>query len=317
MDVVDLHCDLLLYLSLDPKRQPFDPAIRCSAPQLKAGNVKLQTLAIYTETNPQCLSSGLKQIEVFKSLPSTYPEYFTKQNILPAFENASSFALETEPLAQVLTRLETILTQITPLYISLTWNGENRFGGGCGSDSGLKKDGEELLKFLHGRGIAIDFSHASDRLARETLNYIDKHSLDLALMASHSNFRALCDQPRNLPDDIAQEIIDRQGVIGLVFFKRFLKEPRQLYDMIAYGQKLGGAQNLAFGADFFYLGDIPPLDGPYGFFDEMSDASKYPSILEGIRQELGLPEKQIEDIASRNALRFIAKNPTHPKKYFN
>lgn len=312
MDVVDLHCDLLLYLAQDPKRDPFNPSIRCSAHQLKAGNVKLQVLAIYTETNAKCVINGTKQLKVFRALPEKYPDYFNKQNILPAFENASGFAQEDEPLDALLNRLERILTQITPLYISLTWNGENRFGGGCGSDSGLKKDGEELLKFLSGRGIAIDFSHASDRLARETLNFIDKHGLDLRVMASHSNFRVLQDQLRNLPDDIAKEIIARKGIIGLVFFKKFLKEPRQLCDMIAYGHKLGGEQNLAFGADFFYLDDLAPKEEPWGFFDEMSDASKYPLILEGIRREMKFSEAEIKNIASQNALKFIAQNrPLH------
>lgn len=310
MDVVDIHCDLLCYLALDPKRDPFHPSIRCSAPQLKAGNVKLQTLAIFTETNLYSLLYGLRQLEIFLSLPDKYPDSFTNHNILPAFENASSFALESEPLANVFERLETILTQITPFYISLTWNGENRFGGGCGSTAGLKKDGEELLKFLNNRGIAIDFSHASDKLARETLNFIDTHSLNLRVMASHSNFRALQDQPRNLPDDIAKEIITRHGLIGLVFYNKFLKDIPQLYQMIEHGYKLGGEQALAFGADFFCLDDlITVLDDPGGFHEALSDSSKYPSILESISREMQIPSSQLEDLASGNAMQFIGKQP--------
>ena len=171
MEIVDLHCDLLLYLAFSPNRDPFHPVARCSAHQLKAGNVSLQILAIYAETKPHSLLLGLKQLEIFQSLSQKYPEYFNSHNIRPAFENASAFALETEALDEVLERLENILTQIKPLYISLTWNGENRFGGGCGSASGLKKDGEELLTFLSGKGVAIDFSHASDKLARDCLLY--------------------------------------------------------------------------------------------------------------------------------------------------
>jgi len=308
MDVVDLHCDLLLYLSADSKRDPYNRAIRCSAPQLKAGNVKKQVLAIFTETNPQSVIEGQKQIETFYSLPIRYPDDFSNENILPAFENGSGFASEDEPLDAAFSRLEKILTQITPLYISLTWNGENRFGGGCGSEAGLKKDGEELLRFLSGKGIAIDFSHASDRLADQTLDFIDHHNLDLPVMASHSNFRALLNQERNLPDAIAKEIFARKGIIGLVFFKKFLKTPDQLYEMIAHGFKLGGENRLAFGADFFYLDDLPPMEGPYGFFEEMSDASKYPLILEGIRKEMNLQIEQLQALASGNALKFIAQN---------
>lgn len=307
MDIVDLHCDLLCYLGIDPKRDPFNPAIRCSGPQLKAGNVKLQVMAIFAESNLYSVLYGQEQLRRFLSLPSQYPDHFTKESILPAFESASAFALEAEPFDCVLERLESILTQITPLYISLTWNGENRFGGGCGSEKGLKSDGLELLKFLSGRGIAIDFSHTSDPLAYDILNAIDAHNLDLRVMASHSNFRTIQDQPRNLPDDLAKAIIDRKGLIGLNFYKKFLETPRQLYQMIDYALRLGGAESLAFGADFFCLDDLHTiLTGPSGFFDEMSDSSKYPSILEDIRREMRLSEDQLEDIASKNALRFIA-----------
>jgi len=309
MDIVDLHCDLLCYLALDPKRDPLNPVVRCSGPQLKAGNVKLQVMAIFAETNLYSVLYGQEQLKRFIALPTQYPDYFTKDSILPAFESASAFALEAEPFDHVLERLESILTQINPLYISITWNGENRFGGGCGSDKGLKSDGAELLKFLSGRNIAIDFSHASDRLAYDILNAIDKHHLDLQVMASHSNFRPLLDQPRNLPDDLAREIIQRKGLIGLNFYKKFLETPSQLYQMIDYAFQLGGAEALAFGADFFCLDDLHTiLTGPSGFFDEMSDSSKYPSILEGIRREVGLSEEQVENIASKNALRFIENN---------
>lgn len=309
MDIVDLHCDLLCYLGIDPKREPLNPAVRCSGPQLKAGNVKLQVMAIFAETNLYSVLYGQEQLKRFLELPTQYPDYFNKESILPAFESASAFALEAEPLEHVLERLESILAQITPLYISITWNGENRFGGGCGSDKGLKCDGLELLKFLSGRGLAIDFSHTSDRLAYDILNAIDANNLDLRVMASHSNFRTIQDQPRNLPDDLAKAIIDRKGLIGLNFYKKFLETPRQLYQMIDYAHRLGGADALAFGADFFCLDDLHTiLTGPSGFFDEMSDSSKYPSILEGIRREMGLSEEQLENIASRNALKFIANN---------
>ena len=67
MDVIDLHCDLLGYLAMSPDRTPEDPIVRCSLPQLKAGNVKTQVLAISSETNYTSLNFGLKQLEAFVS----------------------------------------------------------------------------------------------------------------------------------------------------------------------------------------------------------------------------------------------------------
>ena len=310
MDVVDLHCDLLAYLAKDPTRGPLDPAPRCSALQQRGGNVTLQTYAIFSETAPHSLSYGLKQLDLFLSLPHQYPTFFNSQNSLVAFENGSTFCLEKEPIEDVFKRLELILAKVHPLYIGLTWNEENRFGGGCGSWSqcGLKEDGKGLLTFLSGRNIAIDFSHASDLLARDILNFIDANNLDFSLLASHSNFRTVHPQKRNLPDDIASEIIQRKGVIGLVLYGKFLGTVENLYRQIEFGFKLGGTSSLAFGADFFCLDDMSHQIKNEGFFfDEMSDASKYPSILQSIEKEVGLTPSQLQAFASQNALEFIKK----------
>lgn len=299
MKVVDLHCDLLYYLALHSDRTPHDPEVPCSIPQLQKGGVALQVTAIFTETHPHSLLLGLTQLARFHQLPKHESLRF-----LPAFENASSFCLESEPLSHVLARLESILRQITPLYIGLTWNGENRFGGGIGAEAGLKADGKELLRYLSGKGIAIDFSHASDRLSGEMLNFIDQEKLALRVMASHCNFRAIENHPRNLPDEIAKEIFARNGIMGLVFYTLFLKSPDQLIEQIEHGLSLGGENSLAFGADYFAQIDFPDLHGG-GFFPEMNNSSKYPYVLEKLKQTGRLSQDQIEKIASKNAWGFI------------
>jgi len=300
MDIVDLHCDLLGYLALSPDRTPQDPAPHCSIPQLLQGGVTTQVTAIYTDTDRTSLLCGLKQIECFKNLPKQGALKF-----IPAFENASSFCLESEPLSTVLKRLDHILTQISPLYIGLTWNGENRFGGGIGADAGLKEDGKELLRYLSGKGIAIDLSHASDSLSHGIFNCIDQESLSLRVMASHCNFRSVQDPPRNLPDEIAKEVFKRGGVMGLVFFSLFLKSPDQLLEHIEHGLSLGGENALAFGADFFSQLDVPKAWHDEGFHPEMSNASCYPCVLDMLKQSGTLSKSQIEKIASKNAMGFI------------
>jgi len=311
MDIVDLHCDLLSYLAVNPDRTPLHPEVRCSGPQLKSGNVKVQVLAISAMTDYASLLIGLKQIEIFHSLTKKYSEFFTQDNIIPAFENASAFCTEQEPLEAVFKRLESILENLTPLYISLTWNGENRFGGGCGANVGLKPDGKELLRFLSGRGIAIDFSHTSDLLAYDIFKSIDQEGLDLKVMASHSNFRSVVDHPRNLPNTIAQEIIRRKGIIGLVLYPKFLGSLKCLAKQIEYGLNLGGEKALAFGADFFFTDDWQSaLTEPVGFFDEMSDSSKYPSIIHTLKNEFKLSPEVLQNLCHQNALEFLTQTQT-------
>ncbi|GEM_PF-5863961 len=50
--VIDLHCDLLGYLIESPNRTPHDAIARCSLPQLRAGGVATQVLAIFTIVVP-------------------------------------------------------------------------------------------------------------------------------------------------------------------------------------------------------------------------------------------------------------------------
>lgn len=313
--VLDLHCDLLCYLVRDPKRTILDPTPRCSYPQLKAGNVRLQVMAIYTETHPGSEQLGWKQTEIFAELPKKHPHAFSPFqdkltdtiSILPAIENASGFCGEEEPLKDGFKRLEEIEKKIgKPLYIGITWNGENRFGGGIGSKAGLKEDGLELLKWLDQKGIAIDLSHASDHLSEDIINAIDKYSLQLRIMASHCNFRKIHNEPRNLPDYIAKELFRRKGIMGMVFYKKFVHatDPKALLDHIEHGLKLGGEESLCFGADFFSLED--PFSSPLvitGFFNELSDASKYPYLIKLMSERL--EHSQIAKITSENALSFI------------
>lgn len=294
--LVDLHCDLLLYLSMGPDRTLHDSQALCSLPQLQQGGVTHQVLALFGETKPHSVLLGEKQLSCFEEISSKGEGIL----FLPAIENGSVFALEQEPLDHALQRLETFLGRISPLYISLTWNGENRFGGGCGSPVGLKEDGKELLSYLSGRGIAIDFSHTSDTLAFGILNEIDKGGLDLPVLASHSNFRSVHGAERNLPDDLAKEIFRRGGLIGLVFYAKFLKEPAQLIEHIEKGLSLGGEKGLAFGADFFCDQDVV-VDS--GFHPELSDSSCYRHLIPSLTAHFGAP--LMERIGGENALAFL------------
>ncbi len=304
--IIDLHCDLLHYLAQNPKRTAYDPSSRCSYPHLKAGNVKLQVLAIYTETKPDSEKQGWKQVEIFSTLLKKEFSYFDgqltdKMAILPAIENASSFCNEEEPLKDWLQRLQQLTKKIgPPLYIGLTWNGENRFGGGTGSKTGLKSDGLELLKWLDQKQIAIDLSHASDRLCDEIINAIDKYNLNLHILASHCNFRKILNEPRNLTDDIAKEIFRRKGIMGMVFYQKFVHptDHKALLRHIEHGLYLGGQNSLCFGADFFCTEDPISTVIIHKFFDELSDSSKYPYFIELMSTQFS--QEQIKKICVEN-----------------
>ena len=310
--VVDIHCDLLSYLSKAAKRTPNDLKSRCSIPQLRKGHVKVQVMAIFTRTVDASVMDAEKQIECMQALhnspyisPFLETEDLSTENtlyILPAFENASSFCTEQEPLAIGLERLTGFVKKVgQPAYMSLTWNGENRFGGGNETRVGLKPDGKTLLEWMNSRQIALDFSHTSDELADDIFNEIEARGYTMPVLASHSNFRAVVDSPRNLSDKIAKEIIRRKGIIGLNFLQKFLGSGVHiLKEHIIHGLSLGGEDAICFGADFFCTEDLKTLGIPSlsKYPVGMENSACYPFVINFL-QENGMC---IEKLAYKNAL---------------
>jgi membrane dipeptidase len=322
--VIDLHCDLLSYMQEAPRPDPLKKdSIGCSFPSLEEGNVKLQVMAIYTATQNGSTELARKQSLIFKDLLTKYNDRLklcnnagtlsdvctsAKTGILAAIENASGFCEEDEPLENGFKKLEDIISNTgRVLYIGLTHNAENRFGGGNASKVGLKDDGIALLNYIAGRKIAVDLSHTSDALAYDMLDHITKFNLDIPVMASHSNFRRVLDHPRNLPDEIAEEIIKRKGLIGINFLRAFLndKDPNAIYDHILYGINMGGAQAVCFGADYFYTESHPDKSREPFFFKEHESAACYPSILEGLSGRID--HDVLENISHKNVIQFIQR----------
>lgn len=330
--IADLHCDLLSYLAHDDKRSIFDKEVRCSYPQLELGNVFFQILAIYSQTETNSVDFAEKQFKIFRNLSLSYPDKFTstlpqsqslmvetpealqnrvlqKIKVAAAIENASGLCDEKESLSACFIRFDKYRQEAGPIiYVSLTWNHENRFGGGNLSDVGLKKDGEQLLDYLSNKKIAIDLSHTSDALAYGILNYIDKKNLQLIPIASHSNFRKICPQLRNLSDIIAKEIIQRGGIIGLNFFKAFLGDEgiNSLIHHINHARYLNALNHLCFGADFFYDRDIPTSSYPYPYYNEsFENAESYPRILTCINKVC--TKQELEKISHKNVNLFFER----------
>jgi membrane dipeptidase len=313
--VIDLHCDLTYYLLDEPQANPLNTEIGCAIPHLKEGNVLAQVLGFFTPSEPVQHHIARKQAEIFKGLLRDYGDDvamysakdYSKVKIIAAIENASGFCHEDQKLEDGLKELEKIIEICgSILYIGfMHWN-ENRFGGAAGNNAGLKNDGKILLDYLNNRNIAVDLAHAGDNLISDIFNHVDNNNLNIPLIASHSNFREVWQHKRNLPDELAKEIIKRNGLIGINFMKDYLgMESASVIDHIEYGLKLGAEDILAIGADFFW-DDNKPADKTY--FKKYISATTYPVLLDEIASKFSL--EIARKIAYGNA-------QTYMTKYFN
>ncbi|MFH1843477.1 MAG: membrane dipeptidase [bacterium] len=324
LPICDLHCDLSVYMATVDGAAPDRAAdIGCAVPFLEAGNVKFQVMAIYSGEGPEAVPTAVEQAEWIRRLvtESTFPFHLVTTpteleaalqaeqiGVVAAIENASGLVSKDEPLATAWQRLERI-TALTGrlIYISLTHFDENRFGGGNDTTVGLKPDGRALLERLHAQSVAVDLAHASDALAFDILDFLTRQGLDVPVMASHSNFREQFDHPRNLPTELAQEIVGRGGLIGMNFMRAYIHpdNPAHLLNHIRHGFETGAGQNLCFGADFFYTRDYPRPDAQPCFYPEHEHAGRYPELLAALAPELD-PER-LAALAYGNVLEFCRR----------
>jgi membrane dipeptidase len=85
---------------------------------------------------------------------------------------------------------------------------------------GLSPFGEAVVRRMNDLGMMVDISHASDNTFHDVI------SLSRApVIASHSCTRALCDNPRNLTDEMLLELKENGGVIQMCILSAYVKTP--------------------------------------------------------------------------------------------
>lgn len=108
-------------------------------------------------------------------------------------------------------------------YITLCHNGNNAICDSSTADEpmhgGLSQFGEQVVQEMNRLGMLIDISHTADSTVEDIL------ALSTApVFASHSGARAVCDHPRNLPDELIRMVAEKGGVIQVCMVPSFLKK---------------------------------------------------------------------------------------------
>ncbi|MCD4735305.1 MAG: dipeptidase [Bacteroidales bacterium] len=86
--------------------------------------------------------------------------------------------------------------------------------------NGLSDFGNNVVKEMNRVGMMIDVSHISDSSFYDVI----KHT-KTPVIASHSCSRAMCDNPRNLTDDMLVKLKENGGVIQMCILSDYVKTP--------------------------------------------------------------------------------------------
>lgn len=137
------------------------------------------------------------------------------------------------------------------------WAG-TRYAGGTGNPGPLTKLGYELLNVMADFKAILDLSHLAEEACLQALDHYDG-----TIIASHSNPRTFRNTDRHLTDTMIRKLAERDGVMGIVLYNRFLSDdwssgdPKskiplsRVIDAIDYVCQLtGSAQHVGIGTDF-------------------------------------------------------------------
>jgi membrane dipeptidase len=87
-------------------------------------------------------------------------------------------------------------------------------------NGGLSSFGEEVVTEMNRLGMMVDVSHLSDKSFYDVLK-VSK----APVIASHSSCRALCENPRNLTDDMLLALKGNRGVVQICILSNYVKIP--------------------------------------------------------------------------------------------
>lgn len=190
------------------------------------------------------------------------------------------------------------------------------------SGSGLTYFGVKVVEECNRLGIVIDVSHLSDKGTEEVLEL----SAD-PITASHSNARALCDVPRNLPDHLIRKIGQTGGVIGFhaLHYLVTKKEESTLDDVlrqIAHMAEIGGPDCIAIGPDLMEdwwspiventweksttINAIPYIKVKFQYPKGMESNADLPNVTEGLLK-LGFSEQEVRNFLGGNLMRLFER----------
>lgn len=228
-------------------------------------------------------------------------DYVYAKSILNAFLKAEHknlfFAFEDFSYDEDLNNLVHGLLDYRPVYVGLTWNGENNLAYGAWTNGGkIKPRGKAVIKELNKRKIYLDVAHLSEASFYDALNFTDN------ILCSHTCFYDVQPHARNLKKEQIKEIISLNGLVGLTFCRSFItdKKPADVQDVfkhIDYFASNFGVNNLALGTDFYGCEDFP-----VGFFDY-----SFESLLTDCLLTNGYRQTDVDKILFTNLSNFLDK----------
>ncbi|MEZ4322756.1 MAG: membrane dipeptidase [Myxococcota bacterium] len=168
----------------------------------------------------------------------------------------------------------------------------------AGSDSGITELGRQMVEACNRNRVLVDLAHSGKKTFWSAL---DAHTSDLPPIVSHTGVEGVRPHWRNVDDDQIRAIVDRGGVVGIMYQSNFLAPVvwscarSAILDHIEHVVKVAGEGAVAIGTD--YDGMITP---PY----DLLDVTHHPLLVQDMLDR-GWSEARIRGVLGENYLRVV------------
>ncbi|GKQ33743.1 dipeptidase [Streptomyces sp. A012304] len=234
--VVDGHNDLPWALreqvryDLDARDLTTDQTahLHTDLPRLRAGGVGAQYWSVYVRADlPDAVPATLEQIDCVRRLIDRHPgelrAALTAADLEAArAEGRIASLMGAEGGHSIANSLGTLrgLYALGVRYLTLTHN-DNVDWADSATDvprtGGLSAFGREVVREMNRLGMLVDLSHVAATTMRDALD-----TSTAPVIFSHSSARAVCDHPRNIPDDVLERLPGNGGLAMVTFVPKFV-----------------------------------------------------------------------------------------------
>lgn len=215
------------------------PELMTDIERLREGGVGAQFWSVYVPSDfegADAVPATLEQVDVVYELARRYPDTFevaldadSIERVFASGKIASLIGMEGgHSIASSLATLR-MFYRLGARYMTLTHSRNVPWADSATDDpllDGLSKFGEEVVREMNWLGMLVDLSHVSPATMHDALEVTEA-----PVIFSHSSARALCDHPRNVPDDVLKRLPANGGVVMVTFVPGFLSPEVRAHDL--------------------------------------------------------------------------------------
>ena len=221
------------------------PTVVTDIPRLRAGGVGAQFWSVYVPpvpSGPPAVAAVLEQIDVVHQMVARWPETFALALSAADIERihrqgkiASLIGMEGgHSINNSLATLR-MMYALGARYMTLTHIKNTDWADAAGDKPncrGLTPLGEQIVLEMNRLGMLVDLSHVTDETMRAALKVSRA-----PVIFSHSSTRALCNSPRNVPDDVLELTARNDGIVMICFLPGYLTERGRVAMMASDAEK--------------------------------------------------------------------------------